>query len=145
MTTRYNWNDDDRKNDYISYYHRKDEEYVPVYKILKEMYDEDKANLYIYDTEEEYQYKYGQYYFNRYCDYYDECYSPSNLDDINTDDTNTYDNDGEDISDHVVETDDIVEENRNDVEKVEQVEHDDSVEAQQVECIDETKSKFIYT
>ena len=131
MTTRYYWNDDDRKNDYISYYDRKEDEYVPVYKILKEMYDEDKANLYIYDTEEEYHYKYGQYYFDKYCDYYNEYYSPyydfaiSSKVDIDTNE------------DAVVLCDAVVE---NEIEQQENVE-----EEQVVEFIDEIKSKFIYT
>lgn len=76
-----NWNDDDRYNDYISYHCNSEPEYVPVYKLLKEMYDEDKANLYQYDLEEEYLYKYGEllyeevyangFYEELYSDYYD--------------------------------------------------------------------------
>lgn len=69
MSTLRYWQDDDRKSDYITYYHDKEEEYVPVYKILKEMYDEDKANLYIYDSEEEYRYKYSECYFRNYVRY----------------------------------------------------------------------------
>lgn len=76
-----NWNDDDRYNDYISYHYNNEPEYVPVYKVLKEMYDEDKAKLYQYDLEEEYLYKYGEllyeevyvngFYEELYCDNYD--------------------------------------------------------------------------
>lgn len=45
------WNDDDRNTkDYISYYTEECFEYVHVWKILKEMYDEDKCNLYIHDS-----------------------------------------------------------------------------------------------
>lgn len=75
------WNDDDRYNDYISYHYNDESEYVPVFKVLKEMYDEDKANLYQYDLEEEYLYKYGEllyeevyangFYEELYSDYYD--------------------------------------------------------------------------
>lgn len=77
------WNDDDRVNDYISYHYEDSEQHVPVFKILKEMYDEDKAALYCYDLEEEYKYKYGEllyedvYYLQElYGDYY-ETYSVS--------------------------------------------------------------------
>lgn len=140
MTTRYQWNDDDRKNDYISYYDRKEEEYVPVYKILKEMYDEDKANLYIYDTEEEYQHRYGPFYFNRYCEYFNEYYSKFN----ETYQSSHVDSDEDDISEDV-QIENIVEENKNDTEKKERFDMNDDVEEEQVECIDETKSKFIYT
>ncbi len=125
MASRYFWNDDDRKNDYINY-HEKEEEYVPVFKILKEMYDEDKANLYIYDAEEEYQYKYGQYYFNRYCAYYDEYSSVSNLD------SDTYNISENDV---VVPQDDVLE---NETENVD-------TEEQQEDCIDKITCKFIYT
>jgi hypothetical protein len=75
------WNDDDRYNDYISYHYDDTPQHVPVYKILKEMYDEDKARLYQYDLEEEYLYKYGEllydevytngFYEELYSDYYD--------------------------------------------------------------------------
>jgi hypothetical protein len=80
--SRREWNDDDRVNDYISYHYDQSEVYVPVYKILKEMYDEEKANLYIYDVEEEYIYMYGTYYYEKYyemlSDYY-EIYSMSSV------------------------------------------------------------------
>lgn len=134
MASFYRWNDDDRKNDYISYYDRKEEEYVPIYKILKEMYDEDKANLYIYDTEEEYQYKYGQFCFDKYCEYYSEYYTEyysmyvDNHDNISSNvDSDTYD-------------DDIVQ-NNNAIEA--EIENNNNEEQQQGECID--KSKFMYT
>lgn len=75
------WNDDDRVNDYISYHYDDTVPHVPVYKILKEMYDEDKAKLYHYDLEEEYIQRYGEvlfediyeygYYQDMYSDYYD--------------------------------------------------------------------------
>lgn len=143
MTTRYQWNDDDRKNDYISYYDNKEEEYVPVYKILKEMYDEDKAKLYNYKLDEEYQYKYGQDYFNKYCDYYNEYYSqindsytPSSVD---SETDVCYDVVNEDL-----QNDDSVGEKLNETEK----EHFDNaavVEEQEEQCVDEIKSKFIYT
>ena len=45
------WNDDDRDTrDYISYYSVNYEEYVPVYKIMKEYLDEEKAKIYNIDT-----------------------------------------------------------------------------------------------
>jgi hypothetical protein len=69
MTFLRYWNDDDRKNDYITYYDNKEEEHIPVYKILKEMYDEDKENLYIYDLDEEYRYKYSECYYDNYNSY----------------------------------------------------------------------------
>lgn len=138
MTTRYQWNDDDRKNDYISYHDINEEEYVPVYKILKQMYDEDKANLYIYDTEEEYQYKYGQYYFNKYYDYYSDYYSKYN----ETFTTSNVDSDVEYIREDVavVQTDETLGEK----EEEQQIDNND-VDEQQVECIDAIKTKFIYT
>lgn len=133
MANWYQWNDDDRKNDYISYYNRKEEEYVPVYKILKEMYDEDKANLYIYDTEEEYQYKYGQFCFTKYCEYYSEYYSEYN--------SIYYDN--HKVSNVDIDTydEDVVVQNNNTIES--EIEKNNDNEEQQVECIN--KSKFIYT
>lgn len=137
MTTRYQWNDDDRKNDYISYHDINEEEYVPVYKILKQMYDEDKANLYIYDTEEEYQYKYGQYYFNTYCDYYsryNETFTTSNVD------SEIHDSDV-DISEDIV----VVQTDETLGEKEEQQTDNNNIDEQHVECIDAIKTKFIYT
>lgn len=87
------WNDDDRVNDYISYHYDQKEDYIPVYKLLKEMYDEDKKNLYIYDAEEEYRYIYGECYYEKYqtnyyemlSDYY-EIYSVSSVVDSEEDD-----------------------------------------------------------
>lgn len=99
---RYFWNDDERKMDYISYYDDyKTEEYIPVYKILKEMYDEDKANLYIYSSEEEYSYKYGtlfyEEFYQRYYELYGDCYDfypissiESDVEEENDTNENTY-------------------------------------------------------
>lgn len=132
------WNDDERKNDYIPYYDNKEPEHVPVYKYLKEMYDEDKANLYIYDSEEEYRYMYGEYYFDRYSEYlyeyYGAYYELSSFPDVFEDDeepleVNEYDADREAESD---------------IENIEKyVEKDKSADIEEesiIEC-----SKFIYT
>lgn len=140
MATRYYWNDDDRKNDYISYHDTKEEEYVPVYKILKEMYDEDKAKLYIYDTEEEYQYLYGQYYFDKYCEYYSIYYDLNSTAYVDSDVDSDVDNDvqldtNKSLEEPIVEKDNSHE--NDETKKVENDEYD--------ECINEIKSKFIYT
>ncbi len=90
------WNDDDRVNDYISYHYEDSEQHVPVFKILKQMYDEEKDALYCYDLEEEYKYTYGEllyedvfYLQQLYGDYYDT-YSvssgaASDADDVSSD------------------------------------------------------------
>lgn len=43
------WNDDDRALSFVRYSDntRKDDEYVPIWRILKEMYEEDKEAMYI--------------------------------------------------------------------------------------------------
>lgn len=58
MTSTYTsrpWNDDDRDiHDHIPYCHSNTEEFIPVHKILKQMYDEDKERLYYIDAYKEY-------------------------------------------------------------------------------------------
>jgi hypothetical protein len=135
-TLRY-WNDDDRKNDYITYYDNKEEEHVPVYKILKEMYDEDKANLYIYDSEEEYIYKYGECYFENYIKYsydYNEFYPMSPSQSSQSDDLIVSDNNGE--SDVDYDNDTIVDVS---------VHIEKDVKEQDDEQSIVTSNKFIYT
>lgn len=90
------WNDDDRYNDYISYLYEDTLQYVPVYKLLKEMYDEEKAKLYQYDLDEEYLYKYGEllydevytngYYEELYYEMYSETGDVSDTEDIDLQD-----------------------------------------------------------
>lgn len=49
------WEDDERNTRVHISYHSDDEEpYIPVYKILKQMYDEEKEALYVYDSYDEY-------------------------------------------------------------------------------------------
>lgn len=114
------WNDDDRVNDYISYHYNDTPPHVPVYTILKEMYDEDKARLYHYDLEEEYAFRYGEalyeevyengYYQELYSDYYD-IYSvtsglASDIDVIEDSDVEDYrkdKQDGQDVQEQVLD------------------------------------------
>lgn len=62
-TPSYHWNDDDRDTkDIITYYDdrissRKDE-YIPVYQIMKEYYDEQKYELCSNSSQENFNYKY---------------------------------------------------------------------------------------
>lgn len=94
------WNDDDRGRDYISYNYTDSGLYVPVFTILKEMYDEDKAKLYEYDLDEEYNYLYGEYlydevYSNEFYsdDYYNDVYSPIQSDTEGMNETDDEEND----------------------------------------------------
>jgi hypothetical protein len=49
------WNDDDRDiHDYISYYSEDYEEYIPIYKIMKEYLDEEKERIYNIDSSIDY-------------------------------------------------------------------------------------------
>lgn len=135
------WNDDERGRDYISYNYTDTGLYVPVFKILKEMYDEDKAKLYEYDLEEEYNYLYGEYlydelYSNNYCsDYYNDVYCQANSDTERVDDSDDQeDDDGDDDDD--VETLDAT--------SIDVVEDVDTPK-KQVESIKEPEQgKFIY-
>jgi hypothetical protein len=81
----YNWVDDERDTrNYIRYYTEKKDEnidYVPVYKIMKEYYDEEKNAIYRsesfssneYSDYNEYEQEYGEY----YRDYYEEYHTDS--------------------------------------------------------------------
>jgi hypothetical protein len=90
------WNDDDRYNDYISYHYVDTPQHIPVYKILKEMYDEDKARLYQYDLEEEYLHKYGEL-------LYDEVYTNGFYEELYSDDYDIYSETSGIVSDSDVE------------------------------------------
>ena len=95
------WDDDERNvKDYISYSsavsHSSD--YVPVYKILKEMYDEDKQMLYQYENADDLSASFDDYYDPFYdmwyldeSDYYDDMSVVSSGSDIEDmiEDTNT--------------------------------------------------------
>ena len=51
------WNDDDRDVSYVTYKCSKpveEDEYIPVYRIIKEMYDEDKEAMYCTDDSHSY-------------------------------------------------------------------------------------------
>lgn len=64
MSTTY-WNDDERSLDlkmmptYDVTYDNFEEEYIPIYRILKEMYDEEKEKLYVDSNNLYYPYNYN--------------------------------------------------------------------------------------
>ena len=136
---RHEWNDDERKNDYIPYHSDDYFEYIPVYKILKEMYDEDKAALYCYNAEDEFNYKYCECLYDDmylYSDYYDT-YSETSNSTVETDVEEDNASEGE-------ETDQDVNQNVNqNVKQVSETTNDadhEKTDETEISC----QSKFIY-
>ena len=75
---RFVWNDDDRDTSDIYDIYKKhelitDEEYIPVYKIIKQLYDDDKYGLYIQniDCESNFNLKHDEYLSDYSHDYSD--------------------------------------------------------------------------
>jgi hypothetical protein len=100
------WNDDDRDTSYMPIYPSRkndiideEDEYIPIHKILKELYDEEKEALYVYNRTDIYNY----YKPNNYIYYYDESddyyYSSDDCDD-------NYDNYDDDESETISENSD---------------------------------------
>lgn len=76
------WNDDDRDTTYIGCTRKTyddEEEYVPVFKILKEMYDEDKEAMYCHEHSQPKSPLY--YYPNNYYGFEDDVQSSESGDD----------------------------------------------------------------
>lgn len=97
------WNDDDRNiHDHISYSSGSYQEHIPVYKILKEMYDEDKARIYWIDSEKEHNDAMEQ----MWDDYYDDV--EDYVDNVPTTPTNPTMSDGEYDTDYVPSDDETI-------------------------------------
>lgn len=85
------WNDDDRDtSDMPIYPSRKndiadeEDEYIPIYKILKELYEEEQEALYIHDRTDIYNYykpNNNSYYYDESDDYYSSNDCDDNYDD----------------------------------------------------------------